>query len=609
MKSHPASAKTVPALPTGEPRERLERRLDDLRGLGILSPASEAAPLDGEIQLMDLAHDLADSLESTQRRVIETSIQLLSLRELVANLLTLRTPREVAETVSLYLHKAFDHELALVGVWDETSEMLHGWVAVRNGGASCYPFRLHGDWDGALRDSIRQNRFHRCSATDGAPFVIGSEIPPQLAPFHVDDLDAYVIHPLSGHGENRHRVVGVLAVGRRAGSRPIGEMDEDLLASVVDAVGTALENVLLEEEVRREEAFRQDIMRSMASGLVAVDLEGRVLTMNQSAQEMTGYSLDELRGSPPVSLDPPGGGITHLLRKTLKNREGIRRVERAVCRRGGGAFPAGCSTTPLRNPQGEVYGAVVTIENMTEIKGMEERIRSLDRLAALGRFTAGIAHEIRNPLTGIGTGVQYLARHLKDEPTQMQNLEFIQTEIVRLNRIVEDLFRVTHPHPLRKVPETVEPLLRRAIQGLGELPEQRGVAIRMDMPDDLPQVPVDPDQIQQVLLNLIKNAVEATPTDGEVRLCASASADAARPHLVIQVRDTGDGIDEAALEQIFEPFYTMGKPNGTGLGLYVSHGIVERHGGELYANNASRGGAIFSVKLPLTTYDTTETAG
>src|SRR5262249_10909925 len=135
-------------------RRELALRLDDLRGFGLLPAGAELPPEGGETALLELALSLADALESTQRRVIETSIQILSLRELVAKLLSLRTPEEVAETVALYLQKAFDHDRVLVGILDRASSTLEGWTAVRNGESSCRPFQLAGSWGGSLRDVV-----------------------------------------------------------------------------------------------------------------------------------------------------------------------------------------------------------------------------------------------------------------------------------------------------------------------------------------------------------------------------------------------------------------------------------------------------------------------
>jgi two-component system sensor histidine kinase HupT/HoxJ len=172
------------------------------------------------------------------------------------------------------------------------------------------------------------------------------------------------------------------------------------------------------------------------------------------------------------------------------------------------------------------------------------------------------------------------------------------------------LRRVRDGLPVPEVPEVrreSQELLERAIRSLGDQPEVADVTIETRFATPLPPVPVDPDQIQQVLLNLLKNAVEATPRGGKVEVHAHAASGETRPHLIVQVRDTGPGIHAEAMAHIFEPFFTMGKPKGTGLGLYVSHGIVERHGGELLASNyGSAGGAIFTLKLPLDGTDNVE---
>jgi PAS domain S-box-containing protein len=592
-----------PAL--GQIRQDLKQRLDDLRGFGVLITGGADHALDGEEALMGLSLSLIDALESTQRRVIETSIQILSLRELVAKLLSLHTAAEVAETVTMYLSKAFDHERVLVGITDEDTQALAGWTAVRDGETRLTPFRLDGEWGGALRDVMEREEPVRGRDARTVPLVAGDAVSGALDDFGSGNLGPFMAYPLRGRGPKADRALGVLMVGRNVGGT-LGDLDASILEGVVDAVGTATENLLLEEDVRREEAFRKDVMGSMASGLVAVDLEGRVLAMNAAAQDLTGRPFESLRGGALTALDPPGGGVAALLAKTLAARQPILRVERPVVRADGSAFPAACATSLLRDPSGTAYGAIVTMSDITEIKVMEQRIRSLDRLAALGRFTAGIAHEIRNPLTGIGTGVQYLERHLRDDAGQTENLTFIRNEILRLNRIVEDLFRVTHPHPLRKSPEDPKGLLERAVMGLGDLPETRKVTIHLRIDPALEAVTVDPDQMQQVLLNLLKNAVEAAPEGGTVEVHAYASGDEPRPHTVIQVVDSGPGIDPESLPKIFEPFFTKGKASGTGLGLYVSHGIVERHGGELHAANHNQGGAVLTVRLPLDTYELTE---
>jgi signal transduction histidine kinase len=244
--------------------------------------------------------------------------------------------------------------------------------------------------------------------------------------------------------------------------------------------------------------------------------------------------------------------------------------------------------------------------DLTPLKRAEEQARRLDRLAALGRFTSSVAHEIRNPLTGIAAGVQYLSRDLPAEGAQRQHLSFILSEIKRLDGIVQDLFDITHPRGLQLRTLPLEDTAGRAVQVLRALTEERGVTLSLEVTPRTPAVPHDADQLEQVLINLIKNALEASARGQRVRVTIEpvgmprgARRRALGPvGVVLRVEDEGAGISSENLKTIFEPFFTT-KPGGTGLGLYISHDIVKRHGGSLTVHCESGRGTTFSVELPL----------
>ena len=249
-----------------------------------------------------------------------------------------------------------------------------------------------------------------------------------------------------------------------------------------------------------------------------------------------------------------------------------------------------------------MYGAIATFVDLAPIKRAEEEARRLDRLAALGRFTSSVAHEIRNPLAGIGAGVQYLVRSLTLEGPQRENLDFIQNEIRRLDRILQDLFDITHPRGLHMEPAPLETAVRRAVQCVQELAAGRGVALQQEFAPRTPAIPHDADQMEQVFINLVKNAAEAAPAGTSIAVqLAAESVPAGRSTvrtLVATVTDQGPGIDEDTCRTLFEPFFTT-KPGGTGLGLYITHDIVKRHGGNLTVHSEPGHGATFRVELPL----------
>jgi signal transduction histidine kinase len=281
--------------------------------------------------------------------------------------------------------------------------------------------------------------------------------------------------------------------------------------------------------------------------------------------------------------------------------------------RDGSPVPVSLTTSLLRNEKRGVYGAIATFVDLTPLKRAEEHARQLDRLAALGRFTSSVAHEIRNPLTGIAAGVQYLSRGIPPADPQRENLEFILNEIRRLDRIVQDLFDITHPRRLQLLVRPIEETVQRAVQCLEALSGTRGVTVALELAPRTPPVPHDPDQLEQVLINLLKNAVESSAPGTTVRVrvapvpapgvrrgrgAAGAGPAAGPPGVQIQVEDEGCGIAPEAQQNLFEPFFTT-KPGGTGLGLYISHDIVKRHGGRLAVTSVPGRGATFAVDLPL----------
>ena len=271
----------------------------------------------------------------------------------------------------------------------------------------------------------------------------------------------------------------------------------------------------------------------------------------------------------------------------------------------GAPVPVSLTTSLLRNERRNVYGAIATFVDLTPLRRAEEHARRQDRLAALGRFTSSVAHEIRNPLTGIGAGVQYLSRSIPEDDPQREHLTFILSEIKRLDRIVQDLFDITHPRGLQLRVAPLEDAARRAVQSLEGCLTERQVEVTIDVTPMTPPAAHDSDQIQQVFINLIKNAAEASAPGSRVRVTVGPqpprgrrNASASGPGVVARIQDTGVGISPENLKTVFEPFFTT-KPGGTGLGLYICHDIVKRHGGALTIQSEVGRGTTFSIELPL----------
>jgi two-component system sensor histidine kinase HydH len=230
---------------------------------------------------------------------------------------------------------------------------------------------------------------------------------------------------------------------------------------------------------------------------------------------------------------------------------------------------------------------------LTELKATVDGVRRADRLAALGTLTAGMAHEIRNPLGAIGGAAEILESDYPEDHPRREFLDILRREIARLNAIVGKYLDYARPQAPEFQPVDLNAAVHAAIELVGKSAAGASIALDARLAEGLPPVRADAGQIHQVLVNLLLNAVQAMPEGGTVEIATRVDEGSA----VVEVRDHGVGLPEVATERLFEPFFTT-KSAGTGLGLHVCRRIAQSHGGRLDAANAPGGGASFRLVLP-----------
>ncbi|MBI1799861.1 MAG: PAS domain-containing protein [Candidatus Eisenbacteria bacterium] len=637
--------------PLPEAVRDLLRRVDEVRGLSQRTDA-HVAPDPGQSGiLLDTLRELVEELEHSHRRLIETNVQLVSLREVASHLTATADAGEATRTVTRYLCRAFGFSNVALLLLDREAGSLKGaWtrrVGEREHSLS-FELPLTGDagalaravWlnrtvtqhgarrhtpaqlpDGhALLDVLTHIQGMVCVPLQRSHVVLPATEPHELCGGRCMIGDPFLIAPPPGpdaerwaaEREERQRhclscelmpMLGVLGVAREMGAPAFQAGDVTRIESIALSVAPMVENARLVQDLRESEGFREHLLDSMASGLAAVNMRGEILAMNRAAETLLGWPESEVLGRPFGETFGPDG--EELLHAALEQGREALREETHLRARDGLPVPVSFTTSLLRNERGSVYGAIATFVDLTPLRRAEEQARQLDRLAALGRFTSSVAHEIRNPLTGIAAGVQYLSRSLEDSGPQREHLTFILSEIRRLDRIVQDLFDITHPRGLQLRTAPLEETVRRAMQILEAMAAERGVEFRLEVAARLPAVPHDPDQFEQVVINLLKNAIEASPAGGVVRISITASF--AERHkgrarspagARLRVEDRGCGIEPEHLLTLFEPFFTT-KPGGTGLGLYITHDIVKRHHGALTVQSEPGQGTVFLLDLPL----------
>jgi len=396
-------------------------------------------------------------------------------------------------------------------------------------------------------------------------------------------------------------VRGILAVQLADGVEREGLAD--FLEGVARTLGTILSLRRLGYRLEMVEAGREQLLDAMLNGLLSTDAEGRIHYMNRRARELFG------------NLDPAGrridefvtlpAGSTALTRALIEGRATLR-AEGLLARESetgeSESLPVRVNLTPLRLPEGTIRGAVCVLEDRSDVQALESEVRHLDTLAALGRFASGLAHEVRNPLGGIQAGVEFLEQTGEFTGDAREHLRVIQGEVRRVDSILMDLLQVARPREVVAGPVDPVGLARSVFAGFGSLAETVGVRLEIDAVDNGEEIYVDEQMIRQVLVNLVKNAIEASPTGGvvELRVVPPDPRDASRARAGFIVKDRGAGFSQEDRKRAFEPFFTR-KSHGTGLGLYVSHGFVERHGGRLRIEERPGGGTSFCVDLPRVT--------
>lgn len=363
-------------------------------------------------------------------------------------------------------------------------------------------------------------------------------------------------------------------------------------------------------DLRNLQTLHEAIVTNIASGLLTLDLAGRVVAFNRAAEGITGYPFAELQdqpwqatpfaafgplaaygADPAAPLDPPSGEFT-------------------LVRRDGRPIPLGISCSRLQGADGAPAGLVAIFQDLTEQKQVEEQLRRADRLAALGRLSASIAHEVRNPLAAISGSTEMLRQELELAGPQRELLDIVLRETHRLKLVTGQFLEFSKPQALLCRPCPVRPLILDTLQLL-ERSSERHPALTWSLEEGEPDLRVlaDPDQLRQVFWNLCLNALQAMPGGGALTVAIrpgrppggpggpeAAPDPAAESWVEIAFQDTGRGIPQEALERVFDPFFTT-RPSGTGLGLSIARQLLQSMGGRIAADSRPEGGTTLTCWL------------
>jgi two-component system, NtrC family, sensor histidine kinase PilS len=340
-------------------------------------------------------------------------------------------------------------------------------------------------------------------------------------------------------------------------------------------------------------ALHERIVQSIRSGVVTTDLEGNIYTFNAAAEEITGYKERDVRGQDASIFFGELTQVTDALSASSLGAASPR-FESDCLTAEGLRLRLGFTISPLFSEAGETTGRVISFQDLTQIRALEETSRRQDQLAAIGRMAASIAHEIRNPLAAMRGSIQMLRHEMKGEPAQEELMEIILRESDRLNRIITDFLNYARPRSITHAKVDVGELLHRTFTLLRHSPE---VSDRQVLEEDVAVGPlladVDAEQLQQVFWNLARNALQAMPDGGTVRAQVATNR---KNRLRITFSDTGRGMSPTQVEHLFEPFSST--TGGTGLGLSIVYQIIREHGGTINVRSREGEGTIINIELP-----------
>ncbi|MBI4620139.1 MAG: PAS domain S-box protein [Desulfobacterales bacterium] len=420
------------------------------------------------------------------------------------------------------------------------------------------------------------------------------------------DLEFYgIIHPVSGKVFEPRDYQGT-------------DLFYSILMNITAFYLVAFLSSLLSEQARRSrrelqkkqvdfdqlEALNRNIVQSINSGLLTTDLEGKVTFFNKAAEEITGYSFSQVYNSKAEKMFP-------FLKKPLNSDHPPFRFESEFKREDGDTLYLGFSTSPLRDSRGEELGDILIFQDLTKLKAMEEHIRMVDRLAAVGRLAAGIAHEMRNPLASVSGSIQVLKGELQLDDGNERLMDIAIRETERLNALITDFLLFAKPGLEGKEMVDIAKVINDTLGEFASSPEwNKDIEVYKNLSKDS-KVEANPRQLKQVFWNLFINAVQAMPEGGKLKIEVRSQKSEVRSlkymnsrqqaennFLEILITDTGCGIPKENMDKIFDPFFTT-KEKGAGMGLAIAYRIIESYKGKTVVKSRVGQGTSFIIYLPL----------
>ena len=355
------------------------------------------------------------------------------------------------------------------------------------------------------------------------------------------------------------------------------------------------------DELERAYKFRENLIENSPDAIVSVKKGGEIVIFNSASERLLGYSKENVVGAMNiVNLYPPG--VAKQIMKDLRSEDYggkgvLQKREVEILHKDGRPIPVYISASILYEGSRE-SGSVGIFTDLTEKKKLEKQLIRSEKLSALGQLSAGIAHEINQPLTGVLTFASLLLKKFRDDEQTRKDLEVIVSETQRIRNIVHGVLDFARETPIQKKPCSINEVIEKTLEIIVHQERFLGIHVTTDLESTLPLALIDENLMRQVFMNLALNAVDSMKGKGTLTVRTRLMNN----RVEVDFCDTGAGISEEIMENIFDPFFstkTSSEGSGVGLGLSVSYGIVRNHDGEIIVASVPGQGATFTVRIPI----------
>ncbi|WP_407310228.1 ATP-binding protein [Desulfosporosinus sp. SB140] len=348
----------------------------------------------------------------------------------------------------------------------------------------------------------------------------------------------------------------------------------------------------LAEKLRETRSHRDALLESSPNGIITVDRTGKIILFNPAASVLTGIPQEKALGTKysDPELELP---IRHLIATTLANQEPVFAKEEILLRSNGNSMAVAVSTSRMHDFHEELIGVLAIMIDLREKRLLEAQVLRANRLAGLGELAAGIAHEIRNPLTAVKGYSQVLEDELEVDDPKREYTGVIVKEVNRLDKIVQGLLAFARPSASHFELTNLNEVIEETLGLVGKSSFKHQILLKREYADNV-QAEVDREQFKQILLNLLLNASQAMSGQGTIKIITREE----EPNVSVSILDSGLGIPVETLDKLFDPFFTT-RENGTGLGLAIAHQLMELHGGTIEVRSEINVGTEFKLILPM----------